>query len=121
MGPTQTHLSQISGLCGDFSPAFLDGGKKSKLYFDAQGQHHQFLFTEFILNKPQFIPGSLLKGAGQYSITLDDLLARAGHLPEDVSEISQFLSLMLIVDPKERWSASRLLDHSWLTNVDWYQ
>ncbi len=64
------------------------------------------------------MPGSLLKGAGQYSITLGDPLARAGHLPEDVSEISQFLSLMLTIDPKVRWSASRLLDHSWITNVE---
>ncbi|KJA15913.1 hypothetical protein HYPSUDRAFT_91667 [Hypholoma sublateritium FD-334 SS-4] len=98
MNPTQTHLSQIAGLCGEFPSEFLDRGKKSKIYFDDQG--------------------FLLKGAGQYSITLEDLLIRAGHPSKDVSEISQFLSLMLIVDPRERWSASRLLDHSWLNNVN---
>ena len=38
MNPPQTHLSQITGLCGDFPPEFLDRGKKSKRYFDDQGQ-----------------------------------------------------------------------------------
>ncbi|KDR82262.1 hypothetical protein GALMADRAFT_90824 [Galerina marginata CBS 339.88] len=98
MNPTQTHLSQIAGLCGHFPPEFLARGRKSKLYVDHQG--------------------SLLKGAGRYSITLEDLLSRAGHTPEEVSEVAHFLSLMLVVNPKERWSAARLLDHSWLKNVD---
>ncbi|KDR82232.1 hypothetical protein GALMADRAFT_135591 [Galerina marginata CBS 339.88] len=99
MNPTQTHLSQIVGLCGDFPPELLERGRKSKPYFDLQG--------------------SLLKSAGRYSITLEDLLSRASHTPEEVSEAAHFLSLMLVVNPKERWSAAQLLDHSWLKNVDY--
>ncbi|TDL23733.1 kinase-like protein [Rickenella mellea] len=97
MNPTQTLLSQITGLCGDFSPEFINRGRKSKLYFNDQG--------------------SLLRGAGKYTITLEDLLSRAGHSPKEVCETANFLSHMLVTDPKERWSAARLLHHPWLKSV----
>ncbi|KAF8799940.1 kinase-like protein [Phlegmacium glaucopus] len=98
MNPPQTHLSQIAGLCGDFPPEFLDRCTKSKLYFDGQG--------------------SLLQGAGRYSITLNDLLRRAGHSDKEIREIADFLSHMLMINPEDRWPAVRLLDHPWLKNVE---
>ncbi|KAF8903653.1 kinase-like protein [Gymnopilus junonius] len=108
MNPPQMHLSQIEGLCGAFPTDFLRRGKKSELYFDDQGQHH--LLYSFSC--------SLLKGAGRYSITIEDLLSRAGHSPEENSEIADFLYFMLIINPKERLSASLLLEHPWLSNVE---
>jgi serine/threonine-protein kinase SRPK3 len=43
MNPIQTHLSQITGLCGDFPLEFLNSGRKMQLYFDDQGQHRSVL------------------------------------------------------------------------------
>jgi serine/threonine-protein kinase SRPK3 len=58
--------------------------------------------------------GSLLRGAGRYSITLYDLLSRAGHPAEELCEVSEFLTFMLTINPEDRWSAARLLGHPWL-------
>ena len=57
----------------------------------------------------------LYLGARRYSITLGNLLRRAGHPPEKLCEIVDFLSPVLII---ERWSAAQLLDHPWLKNVE---
>lgn len=43
MGPEQTHLAQISGLCGEFPAALLSEGTRSRRYFDEQGSF-RFLF-----------------------------------------------------------------------------
>jgi serine/threonine-protein kinase SRPK3 len=115
MNPAQTHLSQIVGLCGDFPPEFLDRGAKAKLYFNDQGLHHSVPLLYHLIQ--QFQSGSLLRGAGRYSITIKDLLSRAGHTPEELRESANFLSHMLIIDPKDRWPAAQLLDHPWLKNV----
>ncbi|KAF9471817.1 kinase-like protein [Pholiota conissans] len=98
MSPTETHLSQMAGLCGEFPPEFLASCRKSNTYFDDQG--------------------SLLRGAGRYSVTLENLLGRAGHPPMEIREVAAFLSLMLTINPKERWSATQLLDHPWLRSVE---
>jgi len=62
--------------------------------------------------------GSLLKGAGRYSISLEALLCGAGHSPQDVYEVGSVFSHILIINPKERWSAAKLLDHPWLRDAD---
>ncbi|KAF5321252.1 hypothetical protein D9619_001150 [Psilocybe cf. subviscida] len=94
MSPSQTHLAQISGLCGDFPSAMLSEGSRTQQYFDEQG--------------------ALRQGAGRYHITLRDLLMRAGHSLQDVEEISKFLLKMLVIDPTQRWTATQLLGHPWL-------
>lgn len=76
----------------------------------------QFLYLIHLVQ--WFQSGSLLRGAGRYSITLKDLLSRAGHSPEVVRELADILSSMLIIDPNERWSAAQLLNHPWLKNVE---
>ena len=52
MNPQQTHLAQITRLCGDFPLEFLDQGRMSKCcYFDDQGQavllFHTSYFSDF--------------------------------------------------------------------------
>lgn len=61
--------------------------------------------------------GRLLRGAGAYGITIEDLLGRANHPPEDVVETADFWSRALVLDPTQRWSAKQLLQHPWLDNT----
>ena len=50
MNLTQTHLAQMTGLCGDFPSELLDTGRRSKLYFNDQGQHRVLhVNVQFIL------------------------------------------------------------------------
>ncbi|KAJ6581142.1 kinase-like protein [Mycena capillaripes] len=96
MDRTQTHLSQMVGLLGDFPLDFLAQGEWTKDYFDEHGR----------LLRP-----------GAYGITLMDLLSRAGHQPEELSPAVDFLSRALIINPEERWSAAHLLEHPWMQNL----
>ena len=92
-------------LCGDFPVEILDRGRNSTRYFDDQGQPVPLSNPSSEFNRVVY--------SGWYSITLQvgDLLSRVGHSPEELCEIVDFLSSMLIIDPKERWSATQLLDH----------
>ncbi|KAI0073440.1 kinase-like protein [Panus rudis PR-1116 ss-1] len=96
MDPTQTHLAQIVGLLGKFPTDLLKRAKKAQDYFDTDGN---------------------LRHPGKYSITLNDLLARGGHDPEELPPFIDFLSHALAIDPQVRWSASELLGHPWMQNV----
>ncbi|KAF9041465.1 kinase-like protein [Panaeolus papilionaceus] len=98
LSPTQTHLSQMTGLLGNFPLQLLQKGSKSDSYFNEQG--------------------ALLQGANTYSITLHDLLNRAGYTPQETSEIADFLTPMLTIDPGGRWTAAQLLKHPWLSGVE---
>ncbi|OCH92620.1 kinase-like protein [Obba rivulosa] len=98
MSRSQTHLAQTVGLLGEFPGSLIQKGKHAKRYFNDEGH--------------------LLQGAGQYGITLEDLLNRAGHPPEDIALTADFLSQALIIDPSKRWSATQLLQHPWLRHVD---
>ncbi|EMD36241.1 hypothetical protein CERSUDRAFT_115202 [Gelatoporia subvermispora B] len=98
MSRSQTHLAQVVGLLGEFPQSLIQSGKYAKRYFSDEGH--------------------LLQGAGQYGITLEDLLARAGHPQEEIAPLAHFLSCALTVDPRKRWAATQLLQHPWLTNVD---
>ncbi|KAJ7485345.1 kinase-like domain-containing protein [Mycena latifolia] len=95
MDRTQTHLSQMAGLLGDFPKSFLARGGKTKDYFD---ERH-------------------LLQAGAYGITLNDLLSRGGHLPDELPAAVDFLSRALTIDPEDRWSAAQLLEHPWIQNI----
>ncbi|EGN94656.1 hypothetical protein SERLA73DRAFT_77409 [Serpula lacrymans var. lacrymans S7.3] len=98
MNSAQTHLAQMVGLLGEIPSTLLEKGKRSELYFDAQGR---------------------LLRSGAYFITLEELLQRTDHhSPEDVSLTADFLSQALRIDPQKRWSASQLLQHRWLSNTD---
>lgn len=97
MNPPQTHLAQMTGLFGDFPFEFMKKGTKSKRYFDDKGH--------------------LLLGAGRYTVTLEALLSRAGHSPQEIHEVANFLSQMLVIDPTKRLSAGQLLQHPWLDHV----
>ncbi|KAF8808463.1 kinase-like protein [Phlegmacium glaucopus] len=98
MKPAETHLAQITGLFGQFPFEFMRKGTESKRYFDGKGH--------------------LLKGAGRYTMTLEALLSRAGHSPQEIQEVANFLSQMLVIDPTKRLSAGQLLEHPWLENVN---
>ncbi|KAF5353064.1 hypothetical protein D9758_008768 [Tetrapyrgos nigripes] len=93
----QNHLAQMVGLLGDFPSNLLDRAKDAQDYFDEKGQ--------------------LVHGAGQYKITLEDLLSGTSSKLEDVLLTADFLSQTLTIDPEKRWSASRLLQHPWLKGV----
>ncbi|KAJ7076498.1 kinase-like protein [Mycena belliarum] len=96
MDYTQTHLSQMAGLLGDFPKSFLAKGEKTKVYFDESGH----------LLRP-----------GAYGITLGDLLARGGHPADELPPAIDFLSRALAIDPEDRWSAAQLLNHPWMENT----
>lgn len=115
MNPPQTHLAQMTGLFGEFPFDFIRKGTKSNRYFDDEGQcHPSHCFSHM---NSQFHSGHLLLGAGRYTMTLEALLTRAGHSPQEVQEVSNFLSQMLVIDPTKRLSAGQLLEHAWLKNV----
>ncbi|KAJ7484747.1 kinase-like protein [Mycena latifolia] len=96
MDRTQTHLSQMASLLGDFPKSFLARGSKTKDYFDETGH----------LLRP-----------GAYGITLSDLLSRGGHPPDELPPAVDFLSRALTIDPEDRWSAAQLLEHPWMQNI----
>ncbi|PPQ86170.1 hypothetical protein CVT24_002445 [Panaeolus cyanescens] len=98
LSPTQTHLSQIIGLRGDFPSSLLKTGSRTNLYFDDQGV--------------------LLQGGNRYQITLHDLLSRGEYSAEETLQLEEFLSPMLTIDPTKRWTAAQLLEHPWLSTVD---
>ena len=51
---------------------------------------------------------------GRYSNTLEDLLSWAGHSSEELCGVVDFLShILIIIDPKEGWSAAQLLNDLW--------
>ncbi|KAF8809197.1 kinase-like protein [Phlegmacium glaucopus] len=97
MKPAEAHLAQITGLFGQFPFEFMRKGTESNWYFDDKGH--------------------LLKGAGRYVMTLEALLSRARHLPQEIQEVAN-LSQMLVIDPTKRLSAGQLLEHPWLQNVN---
>ncbi|KAJ3496429.1 hypothetical protein NLJ89_g10488 [Agrocybe chaxingu] len=97
MSRSQTHIAQIVGLLGQFPRELVDKGENSSRYFDRDGR--------------------LLHGGGLYGITIEDLLRRANHPPEELPLLADFLLRALTIDPEERWSASQLLKHSWLEDV----
>ncbi|KAJ7666240.1 kinase-like protein [Mycena polygramma] len=96
MDRTQTHLSQMVGLLGEFPEDLIAKGKKSRDYFDNSGH----------LIRP-----------GSYGITLMDLLSRGDHEAEDLPPAVDFLSHTLVINPEERWSAQQLLQHPWMQNI----
>lgn len=115
MNPPQMHLAQMTGLFGEFPFEFIRKGTKSKRYFDDKGQcHTSYCFSHM---NSQFYSGHLLLGAGCYAVTLEALLSRAGHSPQEIQEVANFLSQMLVIDPTKRLSAGQLLEHVWLKNV----
>lgn len=115
MSRSQTHLAQVVGLLGEFPQSLIQSGKYAKRYFSDEGSH----YSSSHCNEGQPYPtGHLLQGAGQYGITLEDLLARAGHPQEEIAPLAHFLSCALTVDPRKRWAATQLLQHPWLKNVD---
>ena len=58
-----------------------------------------------------------LRKPGEYNITLDELLARGGHPPEELPDAIDFFRRALTIDPATRWSAAQLLTHPWMQNV----
>ena len=63
-----------------------------------------------------FFTGHLRK-PGDYNITLEDLLARGGHPPEELPDAIDFFRNALTIDPAARWSAAQLLAHPWIQNA----
>ncbi|KAF9012157.1 kinase-like protein [Hymenopellis radicata] len=96
LNPTEMHLAQIVTLFGAFPRTFLDQGKLTSRYFDADGH--------------------LLKAGPSFTIRHEDLL-RGKQLPEELPLFLDFLSKGLIIDPSQRWSATQLLAHPWLVSM----
>lgn len=115
MNPPQTLLAQMTGLFGEFPFDFTRKGTRSKSYFDDKGQCYPSCCFSYM--NSQFHSGHLLLGAGRYTATLEALLSRAGHSPQEIQEVVNFLSQMLVIDPTKRLSAGQLLEHPWLENV----
>ncbi|EPS94311.1 hypothetical protein FOMPIDRAFT_1134622 [Fomitopsis schrenkii] len=95
----ETHLAQIVSVFGPFPPSFIAEGRKAREYFDETG-------TFCRLRKP-----------GDYNITLEGLLARGEHPPEELPEAVDFFRRALTIDPTARWSATQLLTHPWMQGV----
>ncbi|KAI0785883.1 kinase-like protein [Abortiporus biennis] len=93
----QTHLAQMIALLGEFPQSLLAKGTATEKYFDSEG--------------------NLLKGPGEYKMTLHKLLSRTPYPRKEHTSMVDFISKALIIDPVERWSASQLLAHPWLHDV----
>ncbi|KZT64847.1 kinase-like protein [Daedalea quercina L-15889] len=102
----ETHLAQMVAVFGPFPQSFLVKGRKARDYFDET--------VNDILT--QRCAGHLRK-PGDYNITLEDLLARGGHPPEELPDAIDFFRRALTIDPAARWSAAQLLTHPWMQNV----
>lgn len=60
--------------------------------------------------------GRLLKRGEFVHTPLDHWISERGHSQEEIPPFMDFLRKMLILDPDERWDASKLLTHPWIAD-----
>ncbi|KAL0961265.1 hypothetical protein HGRIS_006228 [Hohenbuehelia grisea] len=91
--PTQLHLFLMSELLGPFPPEFIAGCSKRDTFFDAHGK---------LLHQPTV----------RQDDSISERLSRS-RWQGDILQTSAFIGRMLTIDPKQRPSASELLEDSW--------
>lgn len=91
----EDHLAQMIELLGKFDRNFSMSGVESKRYFTKQGELRK-------IKQFRFWP---IKSV---------LTEKYGFIPEEAAALSDFLTPMLVADPKNRASAAQCLEHPWL-------